>query len=358
MKISFASLKNPDHIHLQSVYQLAHEGHLNAAGFRHALQLSGHAATKVQAWKTLDKLLLIFGVALVVLGVVFAVAHNWEYLTRLLGSWGKFAVLQLLVFGAFGFAILRGLDSNSGRIALVAAIALIGPLLALFGQTYQTGADTFSLFLTWAGLALAWVLASRNAAAWLLWIVIVQTALVAYIFSNLGWLGLLFGWFTGWQLVAFVNLGLLICWELASRHFAWLHPGVSFSARFSPRLIAWVLLALLTIVTCVWIVFAFETRASVGAENQRLGFGALLWLLAMALGYFFYRPQPDLFMLSAGLVSLLLVIIVAIGRIFFWGGQFGAGLLFFPLIAGLVFFYTSWARRWLKIVSSGSKKLP
>ncbi len=347
----FDSKASADRITLPSVYALADAGHLDAAGVRRALQLSGHSPTVAQGWHIAHNLLLVFGVAMVLLGVVFAVAYNWDYLTALLGNWGKFAAMQALVAATFGFALYRGIDTPLGRIALVAAIVLIGPLLALFGQTYQTGADTFTLFTTWAGLALAWVLASRNAAAWLLWIVILQTALVSYIFSHFGWLGMLFGWFTGWLMVALTNAALLVLWEVAALRIHWLQRGASFSANYAPRLIAWVLTALLTVVTCAWIVFGFS-RGSEAAQSaqQSLGLGALLWLLTLGLGYWRYRPRKDLYMLTGGLVSLLIVALVLVGKLFFSGGNFGAGLVFFPVMAGMVFFYTSWARRWLKRV--------
>lgn len=336
-------------VRLHSIYTLAEGGHLNAAGLQRALQLAGLAPTASQAWKIADRGLLIFGVALMLLGIVFAVAYNWEWITAILGSWGKFAAMQLLIFAAFGFAWFRGLDTILGRIALIAAIVLIGPLLALFGQTYQTGADTFTLFLTWAGLALPWVLASRNAAAWLMWLVIVQTALIAFVFSHFGWFGVLLGWFAGWQAVVLSNIGMLVLWELAALQFGWMHPQASLSAKVAPRLIAWVLMAMLTSVTCAWIIFASKP-----SEFRGLGSGPLLWLLAMGLGYAVYRPRKDLFMLAGGLISLLAVVLVAVGKGFHSTSGFDLGLVFFLLMAVVVFFYTSWARRWLKRVQEAA----
>jgi uncharacterized membrane protein len=347
--------KHADGVHLQSVYALAEGGDLDAAGFRHALHVTGHAPDAQHAWRIADRLLLIFGISLLLLGLVFAVAYNWDYLTALLGSWGKFASMQLLVFVTFGYALHKSLETSTGRVALVAAIVLVGPLLALFGQTYQTGADTFSLFLTWAGLTLAWVLASRNAAAWLMWIVILETALISYIFSQMGWLGLLFGWFSGWLIAALANLSILVLWELATTRLDWLRRGASFSATTTPRLIAWVLMAILTVVTCAWVIFGFDDDSYRKADNQLLGVGAILWTISMVVGYLVYRPKCDLFILSGGLLSLLIVILLTIGRVFFWNGNFGKGLVFFPIMAAVVYFYTAWARRWLKGVSGSTQ---
>jgi len=63
------------------------------------------------------------------------------------------------------------------------AVMLTGALLALFGQTYQTGADVYELFLGWALLTLPWVAACRFSPCWGLWLLL--TNLSALFFS--GW---------------------------------------------------------------------------------------------------------------------------------------------------------------------------
>ena len=47
---------------------------------------------------------------------------------------------------------------RAGKAALLAASLFVGALLALIGQIYQTGADTFEMFAAWAALILPWVL--------------------------------------------------------------------------------------------------------------------------------------------------------------------------------------------------------
>ncbi|MET0346849.1 MAG: DUF2157 domain-containing protein [Casimicrobiaceae bacterium] len=58
-------------------------------------------------------------------------------------------------------AVWRGLDTLPGKAALVVAALLVGALLALVGQVYQTGADRFELFAAWAVAIVAWVLVAR-----------------------------------------------------------------------------------------------------------------------------------------------------------------------------------------------------
>ena len=44
---------------------------------------------------------------------------------------------------------------------LTIAVLSVGALMALFGQTYQTGADPWQLFFNWAVVIIPFVLISR-----------------------------------------------------------------------------------------------------------------------------------------------------------------------------------------------------
>ncbi len=65
-------------------------------------------------------------------------------------------------------------------MALFAAAVLVGPLLGVYGQTYQTGADPWGLFAFWALLILPWVVVAHFTALWILTIALLDTALVLY----------------------------------------------------------------------------------------------------------------------------------------------------------------------------------
>jgi len=56
----------------------------------------------------------------------------------------------------------------------------VGVLFAVYGQIYQTGADTYELFLTWFASISLWVLTSRFAPLWLLYLGLATTAFVLY----------------------------------------------------------------------------------------------------------------------------------------------------------------------------------
>lgn len=131
---------------------------------------------------------LLFGMALITAGVVFFGAFNWSELSR----FQKFGIMEGLVVAAFMGALLRGIDSVAGKVCLGTASVLVGVLLAVYGQVYQTGADSYRLFLGWGLLIALWTAASHSTVQWIL-----QVTLLNVTFS-LWWdqvLGVDFVWF-------------------------------------------------------------------------------------------------------------------------------------------------------------------
>ena len=115
--------------------------------------------------------LLLVAALLLASGLVFWVAANWQEQTRMFKL--------LLIEGALLVSVLASLFWRRGRIAaLLCATLALGGLLAFVGQTYQTGADAWQLFATWAALALVWTLLARSDVLWMLWVLVV--GLLAY----------------------------------------------------------------------------------------------------------------------------------------------------------------------------------
>ena len=121
-------------------------------------------------------LLLGAGAAFLLSGVVFFFAYNWAALPRLakLGTAGGMLTVTGLI------AILAPLPDGLRRVLLTATVVLIGVLLAVVGQVYQTGADSFQLFLLWSVFALPWVALVVYAPLWLILIVLLNTTLILY----------------------------------------------------------------------------------------------------------------------------------------------------------------------------------
>ena len=137
-----------------------------------ALDISGLRPNKNQ-WRQFGVLAMRFAAVLsLAAGAVFLVAFNWQDL----GLYARFAMVEALLLAALIFAWVKGTDQVAGKLALMLAVLLTGALLALFGQTYQTGANVYELFFGWAALSLPWVIACRYAPCWALWLLLLNAA--------------------------------------------------------------------------------------------------------------------------------------------------------------------------------------
>lgn len=106
-------------------------------------------------------------------GLIFWVAANWQDQTR--------AVKLHLLEGAVLIPSVAALIWPRARAALLLLATLaLGGLLAFVGQTYQTGADAWQLFVTWAVVALPWALAARRDWLWAVWLVIAGVGLALW----------------------------------------------------------------------------------------------------------------------------------------------------------------------------------
>lgn len=137
-----------------------------------------------QVWLAFfDKALLVIGAVALALSLVFFVAYNWQNL----GKMGKFALVEgalvITIASYVGLSIKTQLRRRFGlirQLLLFVASVITGSLLALFGQVYQTGADTWQLFFAWALLITPWVIIARFSALWLLWLGLVNACLLLY----------------------------------------------------------------------------------------------------------------------------------------------------------------------------------
>jgi uncharacterized membrane protein len=320
-----------DGIRTSDVLRLAERGLLDAGRVGRALQLAGCTPTAAGWRDAVDRLLLGLGSALLLAGVACVVAHNWSAMPR----WGRFGLAQAVLLLVFALAVRVGPGSRYGKVLLTVAIGLIGPLLALFGQTYQTGADSFELFRAWALLSFAWVAASCYAPAWLMWLVIAEIAVGLHVGAFDLWWEVWFGLAPTWLLAVLGNLLALVVWEAAARRLDWL------AGRLGPRFIATCLAALLTGLTCA-VVFP------VGAPG--LGLAPVAWALLLAGGYLAYRVRRlDLVMLALGWLSVTVVVLAALVRLLF---ELNAGPLAFLLGAAVLVGSSAFGRQWLKNVAA------
>ena len=137
----------------------------NRPMMKRALQLSGFTPT-AQAWVRFFNLsLLVLGAGLAVCGVYFFFAFNWATMHR----FAKLGLVEGALLISIVAALWYGLERIQGKILLTVSACLVGALMALFGQIYQTGADAYTLFLNWALVITGLAIAGNFAPLWLLW---------------------------------------------------------------------------------------------------------------------------------------------------------------------------------------------
>jgi uncharacterized membrane protein len=169
---------------------------LDAEGVGLVLSLSGSRPDAPEWRHFLAQLLRGAGLGALGAGVLFFVAANWQDY----GVLGRFVLLQSGLLLGVVVALWRAPPQQLGQAGLLLATLLTGAVLALFGQSYQTGADVHELFFTWAALSLPFALAGRSGALWALWWCVLNVGLALLC----GWLGsghvfwrLLDGWGVG-----------------------------------------------------------------------------------------------------------------------------------------------------------------
>jgi len=129
------------------------------------------------AWATwAGRVILALGAGHLLAGILSFFAYDWADLS----AFAKFATVEAGLVIALAGAWFAGIERAIGQVLLIAASILVGVLLAVIGQVYNTDADYYVLFVAWAVLILPWTLASRSAAHWVVWLVVLHLALSLY----------------------------------------------------------------------------------------------------------------------------------------------------------------------------------
>lgn len=164
------------------LHALAAAGLLDARALARGLELVGRHPD-AEAWYRFARVhLILLGAALASVGAVFFVAANWDALPAA----ARIAVAALAVAASTVAGGWIGLERLSGRAAALAGGLLFGPLMALVGQIYQTGADAWELFAAWSAVLLAFAAATRFAGAWITAMVLSVVTAYLWIFQRVG----------------------------------------------------------------------------------------------------------------------------------------------------------------------------
>lgn len=145
-----------------SLNALCDAGGISPAAWQKAMNFCGFRPDG-KAWLAYWRQLCLLGGALFfVAGVVCFIAWNWGTMTPL----ARMALTGAVVASSGFGAVLLGPDTRLGRVLLLVCGLAIGPMLAVFGQTYQTGAELWELFRVWTAVLVLLALAGRQAGLW------------------------------------------------------------------------------------------------------------------------------------------------------------------------------------------------
>ena len=245
------------------------------------------------AWRTfIDHLLLWLGGLALAFAAMFFIAYNWSDI----GRFARFGMVEVLMVLAIAAYWKFGGHTVAGKVSLLMATIFLGVLLALYGQTYQTGADPWQLFFNWALLMLPWALIGRFPAIWIVWVALINLSIVLYHQAFRGVFSAMIGSDTSmlWLVFCFNTLALAV-WEFLSGTWHWL------SERWAVRL-----MAAGSGVPITWLALNAIFK-ELGEVNLLAG---LVWAIWLAALYFIYRKiKPDLFMLAGGCLSGIVVLV-------------------------------------------------
>jgi len=323
---------------VDQILHWAEHGQLNAQQVARLEALAPLQPSRASWLAAGERFCTLAGAVLLAAAVVFFFAYNWDGMHR-------FAKLGLAA-GALGLCVAAALASRPAGLAwqsaLFGAALCTGALLALIGQTYQTGADIWELFAAWTVLMLPFVLLARAWPTWFLCLLV----------SNLWVTRMLLQDGALWQIGVrddAVKLALWLLlntlwWLAAWRGGRWM---LSAPSRHLERVSAALALAGLA-----WgaIVGVFGSAAR---EDGLGGFVVYLplFIAVVAAGFWYYRHRRlDVVMLGMGGVASVAVATGVLLRILLVDdGRFVDRLVFSLFVtAGFVLVASGYLAVWLK----------
>jgi uncharacterized membrane protein len=275
---------------------------LSPRAFERALEIATATPSRPEWHLFLSRTLTLLGAALVLAGIVCFFAYNWSRL----GRFGKLGLIEAGIVAATVVGWWR-LPRLSGQIALTAASVLVGPLLGVIGQTYQTGADPYNLFLTWALVIVPWVIAARFTTLWIIEVVVLDAALALWWSQAIGasfddrWIGQL-------MIVAVVHAVAITAWE-------WQYRGSTpwLTQKWAPHELALVGFIAL-VLGGSWFVLEPEHYGGRFNVGGAIALAALIGAIAMAFWYY-QQVRVDRFMVTVAGAAGLALAAVVVGRV-------------------------------------------
>ncbi len=280
----------------EQLYQYTSQGGLDASSARRLWQLSGQEQSPSQLWRLLRLGAVVLAGGLTGFGVMLWVAANWDTFTR----FERFALLQgwvvLAVLGAWFSQVppVIGLEGPPARTDIRPALSLLaflalGGLLAYFGQTYQTGADAWTLFALWAALSLPLLAAVSSDLLWAPWQIVTSLAISLWSYTYGG---------HDWS----VGPGTLPVHAIALGLSLLLIAALALHGRRSGQWWAWRLSVLTANTLALTLGVTSLFRSSIAPQ-----YGLVVGLFALALALGWWRRQVFVMSVAALGLNVLLI---------------------------------------------------
>lgn len=299
----------------QQITAWAEHGQVN--DLPQALEVAKAYPDNASGIRFIDQLMLWLGCLALGAGVIFFIAYNWSKL----GRFGKYALVEGAMLAA-GLVYWRLADHSRPSVASLLLLSLLtGTLLALTGQTYQTGADPWELFAVWAAMILPWTLLARSSVLWVLWAVLCNVALLLYLSTFGGLFGLLFDSEETWLwLFTGLNSALLVGFECLAVWGGRIQLNNRLAAQVAAIAAGWSVSWL-----AIWSILEADTA-----------YGLLAWGLWIAVVFVVYRYCVlDLLILAGGVLSVIVVMSAGLGKSLESALDEGVFLLISLLIIGV-----------------------
>lgn len=289
------------------------------------------------------KLLRLAGLLSVAAGVIFFIAANWHSFD----VYARFILVEALLVASACVAGWKPPPHLVGCASLLFAFVMTGVLLALFGQTYQTGADVYELFLTWTVLGLPFAVAARWSVSWAAWVLILNVAL---------------GLFCGmrpeagpfWFVLAGTDLELaeLLLAPMMINLSLWAVCEYAQQTRAAPLVPSW--LRRLILAFALGYASWAGTLAIIGEDGADSNAAALIFVLFAFAGVAAYavRERNDVFPLAAISGSLILLTTFGLAKAM----DFDNDAIFFVLSIWLIASSTVSGRLLMKLVRSWNQE--
>lgn len=296
----------------KTLLTLVQNGYLASQQLTQAMAITAATPQRQQSLRLLDILLLSGAVVCACAGVILFFAYNWDALGRL----QKFVLAQATLVLAFLPLFKYEVRHLVSQIGLFAGGLLLGALLALIGQTYQTGADAFELFLLWALLLLPWIWLGRSKALAVLFTVLLNISLLlafttfSHVSMDVIMASMLAMNLVVWSPLArlawinrhgfwLIGNGLLLAWIMLLTTF-WAIDALWDTSSLLLATLSWAALVTLILLLYLWrskqmpmLLICFVSVAA--------------WLMSLGSKIF---PDSWMMPLSQGVLSLLIVFVI------------------------------------------------